>query len=179
MSILFGYDYFNETKPMLERLENKINQADKNQTTTAAEVAVNKNEITKLHSIVGQYAWYRFPNSIAYPPNSYKTDEISKSDVDNTKFIGFAMTDGSNTAPTMGAPLSFSTNSTGNVVLHMKNGNGLIRATFMYFITQDYLGSGGITIQVMSLKFRDVDASGTVTDRTENMELLCYLVILQ
>jgi hypothetical protein len=181
MSILFGYDYFNETKPMLERLENKINQADKNQTTgtTAAEVTVNKNEITKLHSIVGQYAWYRYPNSIAYPPNSYKTDEISKSDVDNTKFIGFAMTDGSNIAPTMGAPLSFSTNSTGNVVLHMKNGNGLIRATFMYFITQDYLGSGGITIQVMSLKFRDVDASGTVTDRTGNMELLCYLVILQ
>jgi hypothetical protein len=58
------------------------------------------------------------------------------------------MTDGSNTAPTMGAPLSFSTNSAGNVVLHIKNENGLIRATFMYFITQDYLGSGGITIQV-------------------------------
>ena len=96
-----------------------------------------------------------------------------------TKFIGFAMTDGSNTAPTMGAPLSFSTNSAGNVVLHMKNRNGLIRATFMYFITQDYLGSGGITIQVMSLKFRDVDTSGTVTDRTGNTELLCYLVILQ
>ena len=111
-----------------------------------------------------------------------KTDDISKSDVDNTKFIGFAMTDGSNTAPTMGAPLSFSTNSAGNVVLHMKNGNGLIpviRATLMYFITQDYLGSGGITIQVMSLKFRDVDTSGTVTDRTGNTELLCYLVILQ
>jgi hypothetical protein len=49
MSILFGYDYFDETKPMLERLENKINQTDKNQTTTAAEVAVNKNEIAKLH----------------------------------------------------------------------------------------------------------------------------------
>ncbi|CAB3999698.1 Hypothetical predicted protein [Paramuricea clavata] len=101
-------------------------------------------------SIGGQYAWYRFPNSITYPPNSYKTDDISKSDVDNTKFIGFAMTDGSNPAPTMGATLSFSTNSAGNIVLHIKNGNGLIRATFMYFITQHYLGCGGITIQVMS-----------------------------
>jgi hypothetical protein len=61
----------------------------------------------------------------------------------------------------------------------MKNGNGLIRDTLMYFITQDYLGSGCITIQVMSLKFSDVNASGTVTDRTGNTELLCYLVILQ
>jgi hypothetical protein len=79
----------------------------------------------------------------------------------------------------MGAPLSFSTNSAGNVVLHMKSGNGLIRATFMYFITQDNLGSGDITIQVMSLKCSDVDAPGTVTDRTGNTELLCYPVILQ
>ena len=142
-------------------------------------MAANKNEIVKLHSIGGQYAWYRFPNAIAYPPNSYKTDEISKSDVNNTKFIGVAMTDGSNTAPTMVAPLSFSTNSAGNVVLHMKNGNGLIRSTFMYFITQDYFGSRGITIQVMNLEFSDVDTSGTVTDRTGNTELLCYLVILQ
>jgi hypothetical protein len=43
MRILFGYDYFNERKPMPERLENKTNQMDKNQATTAAEVAVNKN----------------------------------------------------------------------------------------------------------------------------------------
>jgi hypothetical protein len=34
MSILFGYDYFDETKPMLERLKNKINQTDKKQTTS-------------------------------------------------------------------------------------------------------------------------------------------------
>jgi flagellar biosynthesis protein FliR len=85
-----------------------------------------------------------------------------------------------NTAPTMGTPMCFYTNAAENVVLHMKNGaTGLIRATFVYVINQDYIGSGKIIGGAMGLKFSDVDASGTVTDRTRNTELLCYLVILQ
>ena len=119
MSILFGHDHFDTTTEDLNILKQKLTTIEK-QHGNSAEIVEHTNDIKKLNGLGKNVVWYDFSQIPCYPPGFLQTPDISESDKNNAKFIGFSIGDGANT-PTMSSLQGFYEGSTGTIVMFTRD----------------------------------------------------------
>ena len=132
MSILFGYDHFDTMTEDLNTLKQKLTAVDKGQQGSTVEIAIHTNDIKRLNSIGKNAVQYDFSQSPGYPPGFLQTSDISDSDRNNAKFIGFIISDGLNN-PTMSSLHGFYERSVGTVVMFTRDQSSrIIRVSFTF-----------------------------------------------
>ena len=116
---------------------------------------------------------YDFSQIPRYPPGFLQAPDISDSDRNNAKFIGFSISDGVNT-PTMSSIQGFYEGSMGTVVMFTRDQRSIIiQVSFTFMVLNN---SGNLHVQILGVDFKDIDSSGNVTSRTRNTKINCFLL---
>jgi hypothetical protein len=102
----------------------------------------------------GYLSWYSFVNPAKYPPGTSDTDNLSQSDVQKAKFVGFALSGTSNTPLNLSAPFCCYVYTSGSVVLHAKKGTGMVQVTFAYMVHEPTF-NGDRRVRIMNLKYEE------------------------
>jgi hypothetical protein len=104
-----------------------------------------------------------------------QTNNFTKTDKDNAKFVGFAISDGKS-APISSPLQSFYPKAAGAITIFAKEQRSVnvIRATFVYIIMDDFRGN--LSARIMGVELKNVDSSGNVTNRTGSTKIFCFLL---
>jgi hypothetical protein len=173
MSILFGYDYFDTIAEDLNILKQKLTTTEKGRQGNAAEIVTHTNDIKRLNDLGKNVVQYDFSQIPRYPPGFLQAPDISDSDRNNAKFIGFSISDGVNT-PTMSSIQGFYEGSMGTVVMFTRDQRSrIIQVSFTFMVLNN---SGNLHVQILGVDFKDIDSSGNVTSRTRNTKINCFLL---
>ena len=153
MSILFGYDYFDTIAEDLNILKQKLTTTEKGRQGNAAEIVTHTNDIKRLNDLGKNVVQYDFSQIPRYPPGFLQAPDISDSDRNNAKFIGFSISDGVNT-PTMSSIQGFYEGSMGTVVMFTRDQRSIIiQVSFTFMVLNN---SGNLHVQILGVDFKDI-----------------------
>jgi hypothetical protein len=131
------------------------------------------NRVKRLSDLGKNVLLYDFSQIPGYPPGFLQTPDLSDSDRNNAKFIGFSLSDGVNTS-TISSIQGFYEFSMGTVVMLTRDQRSrIIQVSFTFMVLNN---SGNLHVQILGIEFKDIDSSGNVTSTTGNTKINCFLL---
>ena len=131
------------------------------------------NRVKRLSDLGKNVLLYDFSQIPGYPPGFLQPPDLSDSDRNNSKFIGFSISDGVNTS-TISSIQGFYEGSMGTVVMFTRDQRSrIIQVSFTFMVLNN---SGNLHVQILGVDFKDIDSSGNVTSRTRNTKINCFLL---